>query len=267
MSNPLPPPLRPPNSLFKYLLLGFLFVGLLALGVFGLAVRRYLQQRNLRIQDSQIALRKDIRITLVEGLRREEMAAQLAAAGVCEYQEFLSATETLEGYLFPDTYRFFPKTPATEVAAALYQNFQEKTGGLNLTKDQLILASILEREAKTDDERYLIAGVYTNRLVSGTTLDADPTVQYGKESLAYSQTLTPENFKFWQPITQADYRSVKSIYNTYEQPGLPPTPIANPGKKSILAAQSPTNHAYFYFLHRDGKLFLSKTLTEHINKQ
>ena len=211
--------------------------------------------------------REDVSITFVEGKRREEMANALELAGICSAKEFLAATLNKEGYLFPDTYRFFPNTPAKEVADKIISNFYIKVGSLKPTGDQMILASIIEREAQNDEERTAIAGVYTNRMRIGMKLEADPTVQYGKDNNAYAKSPVPLTFSFWQPITQADYRSAISPYNTYLNIGLPPGPIANPGRKSILAAQSPAQHSYIYFLHKDGKLLFSETLQEHVRKQ
>jgi UPF0755 protein len=230
------------------------------------AVWRVYQQKVAANERVRNLKRSDISVTIVEGKRREEIAAQLAAAGVTSYTSFLKASEGKEGQLFPDTYRFFPNTDAFEVVAALTVNHQTKAGDLGATADQLTLASIIEREAINDAERPIIAGVYQNRINRGMTLDADPTVQYGKDSNAYVRFPEPPSFSFWGTITRADYRGVISPYNTYLYPGLPPTPICNPGRKSIQAAITPTKHDYLFFAHRNGELLLSKTLLEHERK-
>jgi UPF0755 protein len=225
--------------------------------------------RELRAQEQAAlfhAYKKDVSVTIVEGKRREEIAKTLADAGICGYAEFLAASQKTEGTLFPDTYRFFPNTPASEIVAKMQDNYQTHIAALKPTREQMILASIIEREAVTDAERPQIAGVYTNRLAIDMKLDADPTVQYAKDSLAFSKLPNPQSYSFWSDITQDDYHGVKSSYNTYLSAGLPPGPISNPGIKSIMAAQNPTKSDYYYFLQKNGKILLSKTLNEHLAK-
>lgn len=225
--------------------------------VAGILSARYvvtkLHDRNLT---SRLIKRPDIAITVVEGKRREEIASLLDAAGVTSVAQFMDASSGYEGRLFPDTYRFYPNTSAKEVVKTMVDDFNKRTSGITPTDDQLILASIVEREASNDSERATIAGVYANRIAIGMKLEADPTVQYGKDSESHPHT-------YWGPITRADYQNVLSPYNTYRITGLPPTPIANPGLKSIIAASKPARHDYLYFAHRNGKLLLSKTLQEH----
>jgi UPF0755 protein len=237
-----------------------LFLGLTFVGV------RSLQHRKALEEAAKLKKREDISITIIEGKRREEIAAQLAQAGITTYSAFMAASEGKEGRLFPDTYRFFPNTDPPVVVGALTRTFETKAGFLQPTPEQLILASIIEREARNDAERAAISGVYHNRLRISMKLDADPTVQYGKDSLALAQATNPESFTFWGTITRADYRDVISPYNTYLTNSLPPTPICNPGRKSIEAAMNPATHEYFYFAHRNGELLLSKTLAEHERK-
>lgn len=245
----------------------YLFITLAVGLVLAIAGGWYLQKLQKAGRDNQPPPKKDISITIIEGMRREEIAARFARAGICSYTSFLAASQGLEGALFPDTYRFFPGTPAIEVAKKMVDNFSVKTKGLNLTQDQVTLASIIEREALKDEERALIAGVYTNRLSNSMKLQADPTVQYGKDSNLYTASLDKESFEFWKSITQDDYRSVVSDYNTYLKEGLPPGPIANPGLKSLVAAVNPAEHNFLYFLHRNQELLLSETLAEHLSKQ
>ncbi len=199
-------------------------------------------------------------VTIPEGLRREQIAdifissLNLSGEAAANFRnQFLQNSASLEGYLFPDTYRIPPQTSAKEIRQMMLTNFQKKIAGLGLTRDQLILASIIEREAKFDEDRPKIAGVYLNRLAQGMRLEADPTVQYAKGS--------------WEPITVADYRNVISPYNTYLYYGLPPGPICNPGLKSIEAALHPEKNVYFYFFQTsDGHTFYSATLEEHQDK-
>jgi UPF0755 protein len=175
----------------------------------------------------------------------------------------MNASQNLEGTLFPDTYRFYPNTAADDVVAVMNQDYQKRTQGLNVTRDQLILASIIEREAEDDADRPVIAGVYENRINDDMFLGSDPTVQYAKDSQEYAASSDPQTFTFWQPITQDDYSSVISPYNTYLNKGLPAGPIANPGLKSIEAAQNPASTDALYFLYKNGQLLLATTLAQH----
>ena len=229
-------------------------------------VRTAREQANLAASK---ALRPDIQIIVVEGKRREEIALILEQAHICSADEFLKASIGKEGELFPDTYRFFPYTPAAQVVSTLYSNYETRTAKANAvpTATQLSIASIVEREAIGDADRAAIAGVYLNRVRVGMRLEADPTVQYGRDTNQIAALGLSTNFTFWKDITQDDYHGVPSPYNTYLNDGLPPTPIANPGLASIQAAIHPTISNYFYFLYRNGKLLLSKTIEEHQSKQ
>jgi len=192
----------------------------------------------------------EVWVTIPEGLRKEEVAERFAKAlGKDEAfeGEFLETAE--EGYLFPDTY-LFPKTAsASGVVNKMLSTFETKTSDINLTRDQVILASLIERETKTAEERPIVAGILTNRLTLGMALQVDATIQYAKGN--------------WSPITSAD-KSLSSPYNTYKFPGLPPGPIANPGLSSLEAAANPSDTDYFYYLHDSkGKIYYAKTLAEH----
>lgn len=197
--------------------------------------------------------RRVVRITLIEGWRAKDMEKYLVEEkGLDQMVGFTALAEKYEGRLFPDTYEILYSASPSDVIDLLRNNFEKVTSELDVTEQQLILASIVEREASSNDERAQIAGVYANRLKIGMNLEADPTVQYAKGS--------------WAVIKLSDYRSVISPYNTYLNKGLPPGPIANPGLKSIEAAQSPASHSYYYFFHADGQTYFSKSLEEH-NKQ
>lgn len=254
----------------------FLIV-VLIIGSGGLYVgARYLEHKR-EAYNSEIAGQKkqDYSITIIEGKRREEIAQELAAAGICSYSDFLAASTADEGHLFPDTYRFYKDTPASQVVTTFTRNFALRmtTNQISPTQDQLILASIVEREARDDSERAAIAGVYTNRLALGMNLEADPTVQYARDNRDNHSDLpnpistpTTLNYHYWGSITQDDYHSVISPYNTYLNPGLPPAPIANPGLASIKAAISPQANSYLYFFHANNQTYFSKTLQEHLQK-
>ncbi len=192
----------------------------------------------------------EAKVTIPEGYRATQIAQLLQDAGLLTDQaEFIEKTQNLEGKLFPDTYRFQFKSSVDDIISTLTKNYSAQISGLNVTQDNLILASIVEREAKNDNDRGMIAGVYQNRLDINMKLDSDPTIQYALGN--------------WNPLT-ADDLTIDSPYNTYLYKGLPPTPICNPGIKSIKAAVSPVKHDYYYFFNlKDGTTIYSSTLDEH----
>lgn len=201
------------------------------------------------------------RITIPEGWRREQIAYFLQNKGV-NVTQFLNLTTELEGTLFPDTYFIAAEPNVEDVVAKMTNNYKNKTAGMNLTSAQLIIASIVEREAKNDSDRPLIAGIYLGRMTDRMPLEADPTVQYGRDTILLAQGIVPN--PFWGPITRSDYQGIVSNYNTYKITGLPPGPIANPGLKSIEAVQHPGQTVARYFFHtKDGNIVTSRTLEEH----
>lgn len=189
-------------------------------------------------------------VTIPEGYRATQIDELLAKKGIIKSGEFTKIASSNEGYLFPDTYELPLDATAQSIRSLMMDNFAKKTAGLKTDRSTIILASIIEREARLDQDRAPIAGVYTNRLKIGMKLDADPTVQYAKGN--------------WNQITRADYLNINSAYNTYKYAGLPPGPICNPGLKSIQAALNPAKSDYLYFFHtKDGRIILSKTFEEH----
>ncbi len=196
---------------------------------------------------------KTTRITTIEGWRLTDMEKYLVdEKKLTQFVGFAGMNQADEGRLFPDTYEIAIDATSEALAGLMKDNFTKRTEALKLTPEALILASIVEREAKTDEERPLIAAVYANRLKIKMKLQADPTIQYAKGN--------------WKAITTADYSQVISSYNTYLHDGLPPGPICNPGLKSIEAALSPSVHSYYFFFHAQGELYLSKTFEEHAAK-
>lgn len=192
-------------------------------------------------------------VTIPEGWRATQIDEALTARGIIKKGEFSAITTESEGYLFPDTYRFALDVKPEEIKKTMLDNFARRTAGLELSRQDLIIASIVEREAKLDEDRAKIAGVYYARLEIGMALQADPTIQYGKGD--------------WDPITKEDYRSFDSPYNTYLYKGLPPGPICNPGIESIKAVLEPIKDDSFYFFHdSSGKAVFSKTYEEHLAK-
>lgn len=186
----------------------------------------------------------DIWITIPEGKRAEEIAEILEERVPTYEPSWEDQLVEHEGYLFPDTY-LIPKDVDIETVISLLTNiFEERyatidTSNTDLTKEEIvILASMIEREAKHDEDRPIISSVMHNRLDIGMALQIDATIQYAKGRPG----------AWWAPVTLAEYKSVKSPYNTYLQPGLPPGPIANPGIKALDAAANPANTDYLYYI-------------------
>lgn len=200
-------------------------------------------------------------VTIPEGLRREEIAQKFATVLNKDdsfISDFLTVSEDKEGYLFPDTYLFPRDVLAATVVTKMENTFESKTKNLNnesgLTdKEAIILASLVERETKTDEERPVVAGIMMNRLNAGMPLQIDAAVQYAVGTS-----------KNWWPILTLDDLSTKSSYNTYKNKGLPPAPIASPGLSSLKAAFSPEENDYWYYIHDPkGVIHYATTLSEH----
>ncbi len=172
--------------------------------------------------------------------------------------EFLRASESKEGYLFPDTYLFPKEASASSIVAKMVGTYNNKTKNLKnqsglTNKDAVILASLIERETKTNEERPMVAGIMLNRLNAGMPLQIDASVQYAVGTA-----------KDWWPILTLDDISTVSPYNTYKNKGLPPAPIANPGLSSLEAAFAPEDSDYWYYIHDpDGVIHYARTLAEH----
>lgn len=193
----------------------------------------------------------EIWITIPEGLRREEIATKFTNAlnkDETFTKEFLNLSMGKEGYLFPDTY-LFPKTAtAIQIVNRMTTTFKEKAGS-EITSEQLIVASLLERETFSDAEKPIVAGIIYKRLDNDWPLQVDATLQYIKGD--------------WKPVYSID-KELKSPFNTYKNLGLPPSPISNPGLSSILASISPENSEYWYYIHdNDGKIHFARDLDEH----
>lgn len=212
-------------------------------------------------------------ITVREGLDRFAIGKLFAAEKLGTEEEWKKATgdpelvrdiapqaETLEGYLFPDTYKFDPGTPASTIVRAMVANFRKHWGGelalitTGLDVHQTVtLASIVETEAQLPQERPIVASVYFNRIRTHMLLGADPTVIYALKLAG----------RWNGNIRKADLQ-LDSPYNTYKSPGLPPGPIANPGLASLRAAAAPATTPYYYFVARnDGSHVFATNVNEH----
>jgi UPF0755 protein len=206
----------------------------------------------------------DVWVTLVEGLRGEEIAMKIAKDLEIPEREFLAIAQ--EGYMFPDTYRFPTDASAAAVAKQMRDNFDKKARPL-LEKesaktalsagDTLILASIVEREGKSKADRPVIAGILLNRLKGDIALEADATLQYALGYQSAEKT-------WWKKNLSEEDKLVDSPYNTYKYPGLPPSPICNPGIEAIQAVLAPQRTEYLFYLHdSSGNIHYAKTLDEH----
>lgn len=189
---------------------------------------------------------RDVWITFPEGWRREQIATRLAAnLQNFNPQTFLALTATLEGRLFPDTYLIPTYSTEEDIVHMLTANFSQKVGSLD--PDDLILASLVERETRHSSDRPTVAGILKKRLAAGWPLQVDATIQYARGD--------------WSPITNT---RIPSVYNTYIHPGLPPAPIANPGLDSINAVRYPKTTLYWYYLHdARGEIYYATTISEH----
>lgn len=207
------------------------------------------------------------KVTFPEGFTAAQMALRLQKTGGISSQDFLKAAGDQEGYLFPDTYYFAQGVSPEEIIKTLKVNFKEKTADLTLNQNDVILASIVEREAKTYDERVKIATLYLNRLKLGMKLEADPTVRYGldREKID-AQGLKPD-FEFWRPLARSELK-IFHPYNTYLFEGLPKGPISNPSYLSLKAVKnSLPDFPYFYFFHnKGGQIEFSQNFSEHVQK-
>jgi len=202
----------------------------------------------------------DIWVTIPEGKRAEEIA-DIMSDRLPGYEEsWRDILIANEGYLFPDTY-LIPRDADIETVVAILRNtFEQKyatvTNSTGLTREQIvILASMIEREAKHDEDRPIVSSVMHNRLNINMGLQIDATIQYAKGKIGDN---------WWYPVTLSEYQSVKSPYNTYLQAGLPPGPISNPGLPSLEAAANPARTDYIYYItDKNGVNRYSKTAEGH----
>lgn len=244
--------------------------------LFGLVVSWSEQEKNLRAGDYLFSEPQSVfgvagrfisgdhgiavaRIMFPEGVTVVQMA-DIVARELPEVNKdaFVEAALPYEGYLFPDTYFFYTTATSGPVIAALRENFELKTGELKIRAEEegakwvdvVNLASIVEGEAATAEDRRIIAGILLHRIAIGMRLQVDAPFVYtlGKGSLE---------------LLQSDLES-DSLYNTYRHEGLPPTPIGNPGLDAIQAVLEPTKTEYLYYLSEsDGTMHYAKTFDEH----
>lgn len=230
-------------------------------------------QLNQSMTTSQIATAltrgqgEEVSVTLLEGWRRQEIAQELAtqinsAGGSFDPDTFFSLTADLEGRLFPDTYRFAITATEPQVVTKLTDTFASRTQQIqsDMTAAQfeqtLIMASIVEREARED--RPLVAGILWKRFENDWPLQADATLQYAKGYDSATNT--------WWPTPLAIDKDIDSPFNTYQNVGLPPAPIANPSLDSIQAAANPESSDFWYYItDLDGNMHYAIDYDQHLN--
>lgn len=215
----------------------------------------------------QLGINHDTWVTIPEGLRKDEIADILEdnlETTTFSKAEFLKLTTDssfiktldlneeitdLEGFLFPDKYLFPLEMETENVLKELVRNFKEKVGD-NYTYEEIILASIVEREGYNSNDRPIIAGIIIKRLQEGWLLQTDATLLYP--------------VKDWKHDITVEDKESDNPYNTYRNIGLPPTPICNPGLESIQAVQNPKSSDYYYYIHdTDGNPHYGRDLNEH----
>jgi UPF0755 protein len=214
-----------------------------------------------------------VALVVPEGANIFDIAARVEQAGLDTRAGFLSAAvkqvslvadldpqaKSLEGYLFPDTYRFARNAGSAQIAATMVRRFRVVAAELGVEKNvhQLVtIASLVEKETAVGSERPLVASVFENRLHKNMALETDPSVIYGLELAG-----------MWRGVIYRSDLTRDTAYNTYLHPGLPPGPVANPGVSSLRAALNPASTDYLYFVaagnDAQGHSLFSSTLDEH----
>ncbi len=244
------------------------------------AKRRTLKAGEYKFENAETALQVHDRlvrgdvfvhtVTVPEGFNMFEIGDAIEAAGLGKSSEFVALAKkqvslvhdvdpqatSLEGYLFPDTYGFTRTQSMDDILATMVRRFKQEARAIGLTTDVhrvVTLASIVEKETAAAEERPLVASVYMNRLQKRMALDADPSVIYAALLAGrYQGTIRQSDLQYDSP------------YNTYKFPGLPPGPIANPGRASLEAAMHPAASDYLYFVSdNNGHHRFARTLDEH----
>jgi UPF0755 protein len=229
-----------------------------------------------------------VMFTVLEGHTIEIIAKELEKAGLCTEEEFLDAVREdydywfledipknpdvkfkLQGFLFPDTYALVESMTAREIVTRMLDQFEakfteemkQKAQSMGKSIYQVVIeASIVERETMLEIERSMVAGVIKNRIEKGMKLEMCPTVLYPLTNGMYDKT----------SVTKEDTK-LESPYNTYQNKGFPPGPIACPGLASLEGVLNPTDHEFLYYhtdtIKNDGSHIFTKTYQEHINTQ
>ena len=212
----------------------------------------------------ELAESREITVTIPEGLAVKQIGEILENAKLFSQEDFTKIAQKEEGYLFPDTYRFYKDAKPEDIVLRMKENFNKKVtpeilkeveNSKRTLREVIIMASILEEEVSAAEDRKIVAGILWKRLDGGMGLNVDAALTYilGRAS----HELTVDDLKYDSP------------YNTYRYRGFPPTPISNPGLDTISAATNPMPSKYFYYLtDKDGKTRYAVTLEEHaLNKR
>ncbi|MFA6170743.1 MAG: endolytic transglycosylase MltG [Candidatus Margulisiibacteriota bacterium] len=272
--------LLPPRSNFLILLRGIGLQDKIKAGDYLLSPSMFLPEIVIKLVNNETVPPKQIRVVFPEGTSIYKMGEILKKARYLHWRQFQNlvnegitaerranhykffryiSSESLEGYLFPDTYDFFPDAGLDQVVETMLRRYEEvvltfwnknKSATKLSLHEVMTLASIVEKEAKAPQERPIIASVFYNRLKIGMPLAADPTVKYALEN--------PSKKVFFNQL------NVDSPYNTYKRKGLPPGPICNPGLESVKAVLFPAKTDYLFFVAQpDGSHKFTKNFEEH----
>lgn len=209
-----------------------------------------------------------VRVTIPEGFTVLQICQRLEESGVCSGQEFFEVSQSyepssftvpedenrpykMEGYLFPATYEFEKNSDPTDVLIEMLNAYRYRAG--DLTDEQLIIASIIERESRSAENAALVSSVIYNRLDAGMVLQMDSTREYINDAVTDSPYLTGDTSRFAE------------LYNTYKCPALPAGPICCPGERAMEAARNPAESEYYYFFFgNDNENHYSTTYEEHV---
>lgn len=219
-----------------------------------------------QVVNSEPETPQTVSVTVPEGYTFMQIANLLEQKGVCSAKDFYDAAQSykvksftipessnrvfkLEGYLYPDTYEFYKQDKPTNVIIKMLNNYAAKSG--MPSDDTLILASIIEREVRSQSHMAMVSSVLHNRLDAGMPLQSDATREYINDYVTGNSLLS-------------DTSKYAALYNTYKCDGLPAGPICNPSKRAIDAAKNPASSDYYYFFFgNDNDNHYSKTLDEH----
>ncbi len=239
----------------------FITLGVLILVLAGILVLNkfinYLRREN---QNTKL---EEATITIPEGLTVVQMGDLFAKENIFSKNTFVKSASKYEGYLFPDTYRFYKNATPQGVIDKMRSNFDKKVNSQILNEIEqsqktlneiVIMASLLEEEAHDNEDRKIIAGILWKRINLGMLLQVDAALNYviGKTSAELT----------------ANDLAIDSLFNTYKYRGLPPAPISNPGIDTIIAALRPKKTDYLYYLSdKGGKIHYARTFEEHKNNK
>lgn len=203
----------------------------------------------------------DYWLRIPEGERADQIADRLKALSPNYNDTWKEQLETNEGYLFPDSYRIPMGDDINEIITIMRNNFDKKYATIGTSKysqkEIVTVASIVQREVHFPEDEPIVASVLYNRLDIGMALQVDPSVQYAVGYYPLQKT-------WWKKNLSVDDLKINSPYNTYLNPGLPPTPISNPGLTALQAAAHPADTNYMYYVSdKTGHLHFSKTLDGH----